>query len=133
MQKKGFLKFYIALFSLLSISSCNKDYYSVGLEIFEEQFDDLKTKTFPIFSYQKLLDKVQTNNVSSVQLGTFSDDFFGRTNSSFISQLNILPLEYFGDFNQDQENEGSLLDIRVINEDEKLTGVYLDQIGRAHV
>ena len=89
MQKKGFLKFYIALFSLLSISSCNKDYYSVGLEIFEEQFDDLKTKTFPIFSYQKLLDKVQTNNVSSVQLGTFSDDFFGRTNSSFISQLNI--------------------------------------------
>ena len=54
MQKKGFLKFYIALFSLLSISSCNKDYYSVGLEIFEEQFDDLKTKTFPIFSYQKL-------------------------------------------------------------------------------
>ena len=72
------------------------------------------------------MDKVQTNNVSSVQLGTFSDDFFGRTNSSFISQLNILPLEYFGDFNQDQENEGSLLDIRVINEDEKLTGVYLD-------
>ena len=126
MQKKGFLKFYIALFSLLSISSCNKDYYSVGLEIFEEQFDDLKTKTFPVFSYQRSLDKVQTNNVSSVQLGTFSDDFFGRTNSSFISQLNILPLEYFGDFNQDQENEGSLLDIRVINEDEKLTGVYLD-------
>ena len=35
-------------------------------------------------------------------------------------------MEYFGDFNQDQENEGSLLDIRVINEDEKLTGVYLD-------
>ena len=125
MQKKGFLKFYIALFSVLSISSCNKDYYSVGLEIFEEQFDDLKTKTFPIFSYQKLLDKVQTNNVSSVQLGTFSDDFFGRTNSSFISQLNILPLEYFGDFNQDQENEGSLLDIRVINEDEKLSLIHI--------
>ena len=39
MRKKGFLKFYIALFSLLSIFSCNKDYYSVGLEIFEEQLD----------------------------------------------------------------------------------------------
>ena len=84
MQKKVFLKFYIALFSILLFFSCNKDYYSVGLEIFEEQFDDLKTKTFPIFSYQKSLDKVQTNNVSSIQLGTFSDDFFGRTNSSFI-------------------------------------------------
>ena len=126
MQKKGFLKFYIVLFFLLSIFSCNKDYYSVGLEIFEEQFDDLKTKTFPIFSYQKSLDKVQTNNISSVQLGTFNDDFFGRTNSSFISQLNILPLEFFGDFNQDEENDGSPLDIRVIDEDEQLTGVYLD-------
>ena len=99
MQKKGFLKFYIVLFFLLSIFSCNKDYYSVGLEIFEEQFDDLKTKTFPIFSYQQSLDKVQTNNISSVQLGTFSDDFFGRTNSSFVSQLDVSLLGNFGDFN----------------------------------
>ena len=126
MQKKCFLKFYIVLFSFLTIFSCNKDFYSVGLEIFEEQFDNLKTKTFPIFSYQQSLDKVQTNNISSVQLGTFTDDFFGRTNSSFVSQLNVFSLENFGDFNQDQENEGSLLDIRVINEDEQLTGVYLD-------
>ena len=36
------------------------------------------------------------------------------------------PLQTFGDFNQDQENEGSLTDIRVINEEEQLTGVYLD-------
>ena len=78
MQKKGFLKFYIVLFSFLSIFSCNKDFYSVGLEIFEEQFDDLQTKTFPIFSYQQSLDKVQTNNISSVQLGTFSDDFLAE-------------------------------------------------------
>ena len=35
-----------ALFFLLSISSCNKDYYSVGLEIFEEQFDDLNNLLF---------------------------------------------------------------------------------------
>ena len=126
MQKKGFLKFYIVLFSFLSIFSCNKDFYSVGLEIFEEQFDDLQTKTFPIFSYQQSLDKVQTNNISSVQLGTFSDDFFGRTNSSFVSQLNVSSLGNFGDFNQDQENKGNLLDIRAINEDEQLTGVYLD-------
>ena len=92
----------------------------------KEQFDDLKTTTFPIFSYQKSLDKVQTNNISSVQLGTFSDDFFGRTNSSFVSQLDVFSLQTFGDFNQDQENEGSLTDIRVINEEEQLTGVYLD-------
>ncbi len=126
MQKKGLLKIYIIISSFLFIFSCNKDYYSVGIEIFDQQFDDLKTKTFPVFSYQQSLDKVQTNNISSVQLGTFSDDFFGRTNSSFISQLDVLSLQGFGDFNQDQENEGSLADIRVINEEEQLTAAYLD-------
>ena len=126
MDKKVLLKIYLISFSFLLNFSCNKDYYSVGIEIFEQQFVDLKTKTFPVYSYQQSLDKVQTNNISSVQLGTFSDDFFGRTNSSFVSQLDVFSLQTFGDFNQDQENEGSLTDIRVINEEEQLTGVYLD-------
>ena len=126
MQQKVLLKFSIILLSLIFVLSCNKDYYSVGIEIFDQQFDDLKTKTFPVFSYQKSLDKVQTNNISSVQLGTFNDDFFGRTNSGFISQLDVFSLQTFGDFNQDQENEGSATDIRVIDEDEQLTAVYLD-------
>ena len=126
MQQKVLLKFSIILLSLIFVLSCNKDYYSVGIEIFDQQFDDLKTKTFPVFSYQKSLDKVQTNNISSVQLGTFNNDFFGRTNSGFISQLDVFSLQTFGAFNQDQENEGSVTDIRVIDEDEQLTAVYLD-------
>ena len=126
MQQKVLLKFSIILLSTIFVLSCNKDYYSVGIEVFDQQFDELKTKTFPIFSYQQSLDKVQTNNITSVQLGTFNDDFFGKTNSAFISQLDVFSLQTFGDFNQDQENEGSSTDIRVIDEDEQLTAVYLD-------
>ena len=126
MQHKILSKVSIILLNVIFFISCNKDYYSVGIEIFDQQFDDLKTKTFPVFSYQQSLDKVQTNNISSVQLGTFSDDFFGKTTSGFISQLDVLSLQTFGDFNQDQEIEGSLTDIRVINEEEQLTAVYLD-------
>lgn len=126
MQQKVLLKFSVILLSIIFVLSCNKDYYSVGIEVFDQQFDELKTKTFPIFSYQQSLDKVQTNNITSVQLGTFNDDFFGKTNSAFISQLDVFSLQTFGDFNQDQENEGSSTDIRVIDEDEQLTAVYLD-------
>ena len=126
MQHKILSKVSTILLTVIFFVSCNKDYYSVGIEIFDQQFDDLKTKTFPVFSYQKSLDKVQTNNISSVQLGTFSDDFFGKTTSGFISQLDVFSLQTFGDFNQDQEIEGSLTDIRVINEEEQLTAVYLD-------
>ena len=108
------------------ITSCNKDYYSVGIELFDNQFQNIKSEVFPVFSYQEALDKVQTNNLTSVHLGSYNHEFFGKLNSSFISQLDVTSLENFGDFSQDQENEGSLTDIRVINEEEQLTAVYLD-------
>ena len=116
----------LTLFCLSMFISCNKDYYSVGIDLFEQEFQNLKSETFPIFSYQESLEKVQTNNLSNVHLGSFNDDFFGNTNSSFISQLDVSLLQTFGNYNQVQENEGSLDDIRVINEEEKLTAVYLD-------
>ena len=116
----------LTLFCLSMFISCNKDYYSVGIDLFEQEFQNLKSETFPIFSYQESLEKVQTNNLSNVHLGSFNDDLFGNTNSSFISQLDVSLLQTFGDYNQVQENEGSLDDIRVINEEETLTAVYLD-------
>ena len=54
----------IPILILVSSSSCNKDYYSVGIELYDNQFSDLKSKIFPVFSYQESLDKVQTNNLS---------------------------------------------------------------------
>ncbi len=104
----------IPILILVSSSSCNKDYYSVGIELYDNQFSDLKSKIFPVFSYQVSLDKVQTNNLSSLHLGRYNDNFFGQINSSFISQLDISSIGDFGDFSQEQENEGSLTDIRVM-------------------
>jgi hypothetical protein len=111
---------------IISTSSCNKDYYTVGIEIYDNQFEDLKSKSFPVFSYQEYFEKVQTNLTSNVHLGVYNDDFFGQINSSFISQLDVSSLQSFGAFSQDQENEGSAEDIRVINEEEQVTAVYLD-------
>ena len=116
----------VIIFLLSFITSCNKDYYSVGIEILDQQFQDLKSETFPIFSYQESLEKVQTNNLSNVHLGVFNDNIFGKTKSSFISQLDVISLQNFGDFSQTEETEGSLTNIRVINEQEQLTAVYLD-------
>jgi hypothetical protein len=116
----------LIIFSLSLITSCNKDYYSVGMEILDQQFQDLKSETFPVFTYQESLDKVQTNNLFNVHLGVFNDNIFGQTKSSFISQLNVFSLQNFGDFTQAEETEGSPTDIRVINEQEELTAVYLD-------
>ena len=126
MYNKRFSVILLIIFSFNLIVSCNKDFYSVGIELLDQQFNDLKSETFPIFSYQESLERVQTNNLSNVHLGVFNDGFFGQTNSSFISQLNVSSLPAFGEFNQNNEVEGSLTDIRVINEEEQLTAVYLD-------
>jgi len=120
------IKLFLLLISPFIITSCNKDYYSVGMELFENQFQNIKSEIFPVFSFQEHLDKVQTNNLSNVHLGVYSHEFFGKLNSSFISQLDVTSLQNFGDFSQDEENEGSPTDIRVINEEEQLTAVYLD-------
>ncbi len=120
--KKG--KSIILFFLTFLITSCNKDFYSVGIELFDDQFKEIKSIVFPVFSYQESFEKVQTNNLLNVQLGLYKDGFFGNFNSSFISQLDISSFQYFGDYSQKEENEGA--EIRAINEDEQLTAVYLD-------
>ena len=115
---------YFVLFSALL--ACNKEYFSVGAELYNPQFEDLESVVFPVYSYQESMSKVQTNNLPNVHLGEYNDDFYGTIKSSFVSQLDVSYINIFGDFSQEQELQGSDIDIRVINEEEVLSAVYLD-------
>ena len=117
--------FYFALLAIF-LTSCNKDYFTVGSELYNGEFEDLNSIVFPVFSYQESTAKVATNNLPNVHLGKYNDDYYGSLESSFVSQLDISYLPIFGDFSQQQEQEGSEIDIRVINEEEVLYAVYLD-------
>ena len=117
--------FYFALLAIF-LTSCNKDYFTVGSELFNGEFEDLNSIVFPVFSYQESTVKVATNNLPNVHLGKYNDDYYGALESSFVSQFDISYLPIFGDFSQQQEQEGSEIDIRVINEEEVLSAVYLD-------
>ena len=122
-QHQNILHFF--LFSILLIS-CNKEYFSVGSELYNPQFEDLESVVFPVYSYQESMSKVQTNNLPNVHLGKYNDDVYGAIESSFVSQLDVSLINIFGDFSQEQEIQGSDIDIRVINEEEVLSAVYLD-------
>jgi len=117
--------FYFTLLAII-LTSCNKDYFTVGSELYSGEFEDLNSIVFPVFSYQESTAKVATNNLPNVHLGKYNDDYYGSLESSFVSQLDISYLPIFGDFSQQQEQEGSDIDIRVINEEEVLYAVYLD-------
>ena len=86
MHNKRFSGILLIMFSLSLITSCNKDYYTVGIELLEQQFQDLKSETFPVFSYQESLERVQTNNLSNVHLGVINDKVF-ETFSFLIQHL----------------------------------------------
>ena len=120
------LKNILGLSVLVLLGSCNKEYFSAGIEIYDSQFIDIQSISFPIYSYQKKLDRVQSNNLSNVHLGQYSDESFGIIKSSFVSQLDVTNLDIFGDFSQATEDKGSDTDIRIIDEEEELTNVYLD-------
>ena len=117
--------FYFASLAIF-LTSCNKEYFTVGSELYNDEFEDLNSIVFPVFSYQESTAKVATNNLPNVHLGKYNDDYYGALESSFVSQLDISYLPIFGDFSQQQEQEGSEIDIRVINEEEVLYAVYLD-------
>jgi len=117
--------FYFASLAIF-LTSCNKEYFIVGSELYNGEFEDLNSIVFPVFSYQESTAKVATNNLPNVHLGKYNDDYYGALESSFVSQLDVSYLSIFGDFSQQQEQEGSEIDIRVINEEEVLYAVYLD-------
>ena len=98
----------ILCFTSLAIflTSCNKDYFTVGSELYSGEFEDLNSIVFPVFSYQESTAKVATNNLPNVHLGKYNDDYYGSLESSFVSQLDISYLPIFGDFSQQQEQEG---------------------------
>ena len=78
--------FYFALLAIF-LTSCNKDYFTVGSELYNGEFEDLNSIVFPVFSYQESTAKVATNNLPNVHLGKYNDDVYGAIESSFVSQL----------------------------------------------
>ncbi len=113
-QYQNIVRFFLFF---IFLTSCNKDYFTVGAELYNPEFEDLNSVVFPVYSYQESMSKVQTNNLPNVHLGNYNDGFYGNIESSFVSQLDVSYISIFGDFSQEQEIKGSDTDIRVINEE----------------
>ena len=43
----------LCLLVLALLGSCNKEYFSAGIEIYDSQFIDIQSISFPIYSFQK--------------------------------------------------------------------------------
>ncbi|WP_320815879.1 DUF4270 domain-containing protein [Flavobacterium sp.] len=78
------------LLSVISITSCDKDFNTIGSEIVGGNHFDLDRKDdFTVVAYSKATGSVQTNNLPINALGIYDNPAFGLTKASFVSQVEL--------------------------------------------
>jgi len=123
---RSIIKLLASITLVLFISSCNQDYHPVGESLFEDQTLETMTESFPTFTYQEKIKKVQTNGLPLMQLGRITHPVFGLAEASFTGQLTIANSPFFGNHRQQFEDEPDASDPNLIPENETVTAVYLD-------
>ncbi|MDP5082448.1 MAG: DUF4270 domain-containing protein, partial [Winogradskyella sp.] len=131
-MKKNKFALQILVFSLIIISfiACDKDFSTIDSDVITNENAtnfDIFSKKYDIISYTEALNPVQTNEVGLNTLGVY-DDVYGRTNSSFVSQVSlgsinpvfgddvvidsvVLNLPYFSTITETEEDGNVLYDI----------------------
>jgi len=119
----SFLKYSLLL---ILISNCDKEFHSIGGDLFSYQ--ELKSNKLmaPVYTFQEKVNSVQVDGLPLAQLGLINHPTFGLTEASIVSQIQISSSPVFGKINQSFEDEGSEDDYTIIPENEKVTNVYLE-------
>ena len=118
--------FLVSISVMLITVCCNQDFIPVGDMMLSDLNLSTKREIAPAFTFQEKLDKVQTNGLPLVQLGTINHPVFGKAEASFATQLSIGNNPFFGDHRQRFEEEENPSDINLIPENEKVTSVVLE-------
>ena len=78
------------LLSVTSLTSCDKDFNTIGSDIVGgDHFNFEKKDDFTVIAYSKATGSVQTNNLAVNALGIYDDPAFGLTKASFVSQVEL--------------------------------------------
>ena len=107
--------------------SCTKEYNTIGTDILKSDTFKTNVELVPINVVQKAIPPFKSNTLPAYQLGSINDNLFGKSEASFITQVNLSEISpNFGLWSQQRENDGDDSNIAVIEENETVTNVYLD-------
>lgn len=76
--------------------ACDKDFATIDSDIVNNENAtnfDTDSRVYDLISYTKALPPVQTNNLPLNLLGVYNDPLYGRTTSSFVTQLSTTFIE----------------------------------------
>lgn len=88
-MKKNILGLTVLL-SVISFTSCDKDFNTIGSEIVGGDHFNFDKLDLQVSVETKLTGHVQSNNLAVNHLGIYNDPAFGVTKASFVSQLELI-------------------------------------------
>ena len=112
---------------LIFLSSCNKEYNTIGLNLIDNDPFETDLEEVPIFVKMKKVPPYVVNLIQTFQLGQYQDNIFGKTDAIYFSQISLETISpRFGIFNENDEVNGIDGNIACIPEEEKIKDVFLD-------
>jgi len=121
----NYIKFLFVL--LFFMTSCNKDYNTVGVDLIDNKPFNTDIEEVPVFVKMNKIPPYIANAISTFQLGIYEDNIYGKSKVSFLSQLSFdTPDPVFGIFSPTDEINGIEDNIAAIPELETIKDVFLD-------
>ena len=121
----NYIKFLFVL--LFFMTSCNKDYNTVGVDLIDNKPFNTDIEEVPVFVKMNKIPPYIANAISTFQLGIYEDNIYGKSKVSFLSQLSFdTPNAVFGIFSPTDEINGMEDNIAAIPELETIKDVFLD-------
>lgn len=89
MYTTAFLKKLFVFCGFLLLFSCDKDYNLVGEDLIGDNNFDLGKYYSPVKAYNQKTGVVQSNNLAINALGIYTNNAFGTTTASFVTQVSL--------------------------------------------
>ncbi|MCG9791766.1 DUF4270 domain-containing protein [Flavobacterium algicola] len=89
MYSNSFFKKVLLIFSVVLISSCDKDFNSIGSDIVGDNHFDFEKYTSDIVAYNQKITAIQSSNQEINPLGILDNPDFGTTTANFVTQLSL--------------------------------------------
>ena len=110
----------------LLVTACNQEFNSVGVDLIATDQFDTVAREFPVFVSVNNLEDVQSDQLGVLHFGAYNFPNLGRKKANITSQLSIATNPRFGIYTQEQEEAGDGDNVNVINENERVTSVFLE-------
>lgn len=89
MYNTSFFRKILLVASVVFLYSCDKDFNVIGDDLIGGNHFDLATYSSDVLAYNQQITPIQSNNLTSNQLGIYVNPAFGTTVASFATQLTL--------------------------------------------